>query len=113
MAVSGQIVLAANTIEPSDKGRLLAQLLAATSDDQDGYPIPYLRRSDTVATRASSYQMHSGPAPISGHWRSLDRDTASPGRDAPASALPKLTMRVRFPSPARWAPTLVGPLPRR
>ena len=44
------------------------------------------------ATRASSCQMQSDPAPIRGHRRSVGRDAAGPGRDTCASALPKLQL---------------------
>jgi hypothetical protein len=51
--------------------------------------------------RASSCQIAHGTERTSGHPRSTSRVAAGPGRGTGASALPKLTMRVRFPSPAR------------
>ena len=51
--------------------------------------------------RASSCQIAHGTERTSGHPRSTSRVLAGPGRGTGASALPKLTMPVRFPSPAR------------
>jgi hypothetical protein len=54
--------------------------------------------------RASSCQIAHGTERISGHPRSTSRISAGPGSAPLASALPKLTMRVRFPSPAPLRP---------